>query len=215
MISLNLSFSRVEWLYIRHIYWLKKGWFPAQTWILTIVNRFLRGLKLSKVMKIGFYWHTVISRLSLWGQLPADNTMYVFNACLNNPSCTSCNTMTDQWLVALELHWVVTQTQLPAPTGQQKKKVSFETTIAGSSHKQSAQRPPECSSSGELPSLRSSVQATVVDSAVCSPRQRVLTWPPESQHSVPLVLQRGAWKSSLILATHRGALRSSIMTPFT
>lgn len=80
MISLNLSFSRVEWLYIIHIYWLKKGWFPAQTWILTIVNRFLMGLKLSKVMKIGFYWHTVISRLSLWGQLPADNTMYVFHA---------------------------------------------------------------------------------------------------------------------------------------
>lgn len=178
MISLNLSFSRVEWLYIIHIYWLKKGVFPAQTWILTIVNRFLMGLKLSKVMKIGFYWHTVISRLSLWGQLPADNTMYVFHAL-----------HVTLWQISDLWHWSSTewwQTQLPAPTGQQKKKVSFETTIAGSSHKQSAQRPPECSSSGELPSLRSLVQATVVDSAVCSPRQRVLTWPPESQHSVPL-----------------------------
>lgn len=147
------------------------------------------GLKLSKVMKIGFYWHTVISRLSLWGQLPADNTMYVFNACLNNPSCTSCNTMTDQWLVALELHWVVTQTQLPAPTGPQKKKVS---------HKQSAQRPPECSSSGELPSLRSSVQASVVDSAVCSPRQRVLTWPQNHNTVSPCT---AAWCLEVITDT--------------
>lgn len=206
MISLNFCFSRVEWLYIIHIYWLIKGWFPAQTWILTIVNRFLMGLKLSKVMKIGFYWHTVISRLSLWGQLPADNTMYVFNACLNNPSCTSCNTMTDQWLVALELHWVVTQTRLPGTTEEESKFWDNHRRFKS----QSAQRPPECSSSGEVMGPGYCGRQCSVFPEAASPH---LT--PRITTQCPLVLQRGAWKSSLILATHRGALRSSIMTPFT